>query len=317
MNLRLNLSLAVLLLSTCTLQAGVLNAPQPSGTAALTEVHALLQAGKLAEAETSLRSYLAAGASSAEAHFLLGYTLFREQKAAQSLREYTAGARLQRPSADDLKIVSFDYVLLGDYADADKWMSMVVSETPLDAHAWYLLGRTKYNENRFTEAINCFTHALAITPRDAKAENNLGLAYEGLNRNTDALNAYKQAVKWQQGAPEKSAQPYMNLGTLLIEELHTPEALPYLQQAVVLAPENPKAHEQLARAYQDLQMPEQAEQELKKAIELAPRASALHFKLGQIYRKLGLKQEAQAQFAICGRLDSTHSSVETPNPAAQ
>lgn len=281
----------------------------------LTQARSLLRAGDLAKANTILTSFLAQHINSAEAHFLLGYTLFLQQKPAQSLEQYTAGARNQQPSPDDLKIVSFDYVLLGDYTDADKWLSMVVSETPQDAHAWYLLGRAKYNENRFADAIDCFTHALRLNPHDVKSENNLGLSYQGLNRIEDARKAYTTAVQWQQDAPAKSGQPYLNLGVLLTEQGHPEQALPYLQQAATLEPANPKIHEQLGRAYQTLQMLPQAEKELKEAVGLAPNVSALHFRLGQIYQHLGLKQEAQNEFAVCAKLNSTHSSIDTPNPA--
>jgi Flp pilus assembly protein TadD, contains TPR repeats len=274
-----------------------------------------MQAGDLAKANATLTSYLADHVNSAEAHFLLGYVLFLQQKPKESLEQFTAGARSQRPSPNDLKIVSFDYVLLGDYTDADKWLSMVVAETPQDAHAWYLLGRAKYNENRFADAIDCFTHALRLKPHDVKSENNLGLSYEGLNRIEDARKSYELAVQWEQDAAGKSGQPYLNLGILLTEQGHPDQALHYLQQAATLEPANPKAHEQLGRAYQTLQMLPQAEKELKEAVSLAPNVSALHFRLGQIYQHLGLKPEAQSEFAACAKLNSTHSSIDTPNPA--
>jgi tetratricopeptide (TPR) repeat protein len=281
----------------------------------LAQARTLLQAGDLVKAESSLRSYLTQHIDSAEAHFLLGYTLFLEQKPAESLEQYTAGARNQRPSPGDLKIVSFDYVLLGDYTDADKWLSIVVAETPEDAHAWYLLGRAKYNENHFAQAIDCFTHALSLNPRDVKSENNLGLSYQGLNRIDDAQKAYLLAIQWQQDAAAKSGQPYLNLGILLTERGQPAQGLPYLQQAAKLEPANPKAHEQLGRAYQILNMLPQAEEELKRAVDLSPNVSALHFRLGQIYQHLGRKQEAEEEFAVCAKLNSTHSSEDTPNPA--
>lgn len=295
-----------------------INAQQPlakENNDSLKQARALLQAGELIKADSTLRSYLAQHIDSAEAHFLLGYALFLEQKPKESLEQYTAGARDQRPSPEDFKIVSFDYVLLGDYADADKWLSVVVAETPQDAHAWYLLGRAKYNENHFAEAIDSFLHALQLNPHDVKSENNLGLSYEGLNRADEAQKAYTLAIQWQQADAIKSAQPYLNMGILLIEQGQPKQALPYLQQATTLEATNPKAHEQLGRAYQVLEMLPQAEAEMKKAIELAPNVSALHFRLGQIYQHLGLKQEAQQEFATCAKLNSTHSSIDTPNPA--
>jgi Tfp pilus assembly protein PilF len=75
--------------------------------------------------------------------------------------------------------------------------------------------------------------------------------------------------------------------------------------------------EQLGRAYNLLNMPDKAQRELEQAVALAPEVSGLHFMLGQIYRRQGMQKEAKQQFEICARLNSTHSSVETPNPAAQ
>jgi tetratricopeptide (TPR) repeat protein len=313
MNFRLAFAPIVLLLLCETLSAQQRLA-QADGTS-LDQARQSLQAGNLAKANATLKSYLTDHINSAEAHFLLGRTLFLQQKPTESLEQYTAGARTQHPSPDDLKIVSFDYVLLGDYADADKWLSAVVAETPQDDHAWYLLGRAQYNENHFADAIQSFNKALRLKPRDLKSENNLGLSYEGLNRIEEARTAYQLAIQWEQDAAVKSGQPYLNLGILLTEQGHPDQALPNLQQAAILEPANPKAHEQLGRAYQTLQMLPQAEKELKVAVELAPKVSALHFRLGQIYQHLGRKQEAQNEFAVCAKLNSTHSSIDTPNPA--
>jgi tetratricopeptide (TPR) repeat protein len=283
----------------------------------LQSIHSLLEAAQFAQADKALRAYLEKNPSSADGHFLLGYTLFREQRAKDSLAEFTEGSKFAHPQASDLKIVAADYVVLGDFADADKWLSFVTNETPQDAEAWYLLGRTKYNENRFDEAIQCFQRTLSLRANDIKAENNLGLSYQGLNRLDEAKRAFENAISWQKDSPVKDAQPYLNMGILLADQDQPSQALPYLQQAVDLAPHNPKAREQLGRVYDLLKVPDKAEQELEQAVALAPDVSALHFKLGQIYRRQGKRQLAQQQFDICAKLNSAHSSTETPNPARQ
>jgi tetratricopeptide (TPR) repeat protein len=294
------------------------DAPQnTSQSDTLPNVHPLLEAGQFAESEKILRAYLDNHLQSSDAHFLLGYTLFREQRAKDSLAEFTAGARFEQPQPSDLKIVAADYVMLGDYTDADKWLTYLTNQTPQDAEAWYLLGRAKYNENRFEEAIACFERTLALRPRDVKAKDNLGLSYQGLNRIEEAKAAYETAISWQKDTPAKDAQPYLNMGALLIDQDQPSQALPHLEQAATLAPRNPKVHEQLGRAYDALNMPAKAQHELEQAVALAPDASGLHFKLGQIYRRLGMRQQAKQQFDICAKLDSTHSSVATPNPATQ
>ena len=283
----------------------------------LESVHALLDAGQLTAAEAALRAYLEKNPSSADGHFLLGYTLFREQRAKDSLAEISEGSKFAHPQASDLKIVAADYVVLGDLVDADKWLTTVTQETPNDADAWYLLGRTKYNENRFEEAIQAFQRSLALRTNDIRSEDNLGLSYQGLNRLDEAKKAFENAILWQKDSPLKDAQPYLNMGTLLADQDQPSLALSFLQQSAELAPHNPKVREELGRVYDMLKMSDKAEGELEQAIALAPDVAALHYKLGQIYRRQGKQQLAQQQFDICTKLNSTHSSNETPNPAKQ
>jgi tetratricopeptide (TPR) repeat protein len=279
----------------------------------LASARALLTAGKLAESETVLRTQLITSPSSAEAHFLLGYVLFREQKAKDSLAEFTAGAQFQRPRAGDLKVVASDYVILGDYTDADKWFSAVVAETPDDADAWYLLGRTRYNENDFAAGVSNLEHALTLRPKFVEAENNLGLCLKELGYAEKAQAAFQSAIEWQGSTPE-DPQPFLNLGTLLASQHHTEPAISLLTEAARLSPSNPKIHEALGDVYGAQQDLPKAQSEFEKAISLAQDIAALHFKLGQVYRKEGQLESAQHEFAICAKLNGTHSSEETPNP---
>lgn len=277
------------------------------------QARSLLDAGKVEEPESILRAYIAKNPSSADAHFLLGYALFRNQKPTESLAEFTAGAKFRRPRADELKIVAGDYVMLSDFSDADKWFSQVVSETPNDADAWYLLGRTKYNENEFAAAISSFEHALNLHPRYVEAENNIGLCWKELNDHDKARAAFQAAIDWQ-GETPVDAQPFLNLGTLLADNNQGADALPYLAKAVGLSPKNPAVHEELGKVYLAMNKLPEAQAELEQAVTLSPDTSALHYKLAQVFRKEGLQDRAQQEFAICEKLNGAHSSAKTPNP---
>jgi tetratricopeptide (TPR) repeat protein len=324
----------------------------------LDAARSLLQQGKIDEADVATREFLQKNPDSGDAHFFLGYILFREiqshgtnestlnypasgselkfreEKAKASLAEYTEGARHQIPSAADLNVVAFDYVLLADYPDADKWMTRSVERNPNDSEARYTLGRIKYAENRFDEAIQAFQQCLTLDPKSAKAEDNLGLSYEGLGKKDDAIAAYKQAIEWQaqgtqkrgsqelssqehsaQGhAPEKTDEPFIDLGSLLLDEDRAADALPYLQQAAAMAPQDAKSHERLGKAYSHLNQLPQAQSELEKAVALAPDVASLHFMLGQVYRKEGLMDKAKIELKRTEELNGTHSSDKTPGP---
>src|ERR1022692_50265 len=120
-------------------------APDP----ALVDAQSLVDAGKLREAEGSTRRYLEIHQGSADAHYLLGYILFREGNPKASLSEYSAGARYRAPSALDLETIGGNYFLMEDYAAADRWLTKSLELAPNDAHARYYLARAKYNRKRF------------------------------------------------------------------------------------------------------------------------------------------------------------------------
>jgi tetratricopeptide (TPR) repeat protein len=274
----------------------------------LAHAQSLLEMGQLADAENAARQYLSDHPNSADAHYLLGVMLFKQAKAKDSLAEYTQGAKYRTPSAFDLKVVACDYVLIEDYSDADKWFTKSVEWEPKDWQAWYYLGRAKYNENRFEEAIQAFEKCLKLDAKNVKAEDNLGLSYAGLGRTEEALEAYRTAIAWQAQAGSKYPGPLIDLGSALIETNHPEEAIPYLQQADGISPEDFTVHRELGKAYLRLEETKKAQAELEKAIELAPQNAPLHFMLGQVYRKEGRSDKAKAEFDRCAALNEAEKS---------
>src|ERR1022692_2691639 len=220
----------------------------------------------------------------------------KQAKAKASLAEYTEGAKYRVPSAFELNVVAFDYILLGDYADADKWLTRALQSTPEDTEGWYYLGRTKYNENRFEEAIKAFQRCLKTDPASLRAQYNLGLAYQGLGRTEDAAAAFRTAIAWQQHKLNQDPEPFIDLGSLMLDENQSQDALPYLLRAVAISPQEFRAHEQLGRAFEHLDQLQKAQTEFEKAVALAPQNARLHYVLGQVYRKEGLAEKAKLEF---------------------
>jgi Flp pilus assembly protein TadD len=307
-----SLLLVVLGNSWICAQQPVLSDPRPTapgGETTLKGVQSLLDAGKFHEAEGALRTYLADNDLSATAHAMLAYTLLRENKPADSLKEYTRAASMEKPSATTLQRVGQDYVLLGDWADADKWTLRAVQMNPSDADGWYSLGRIRYSEQRFSDALSCFQQVLKLSPKNVKAENNLGLAYEAMNQVDAAMGAYRQAIEWQNQGPrdQLSEEPLLNLGVVLLHRNELTEAEGLLTKAAVLAPKDPRIHEQLGHLYMQKADYGPAEHELQQACQLDPKNSSLHFLLGQAYRHLGKLQEAKAEFAASAQLSNASS----------
>jgi tetratricopeptide (TPR) repeat protein len=302
----------------------------------LATAESLIEKGQLNEAEAAVRQELKIAPDAPAAHFLLGYILYREiqtqakridpdpnaiyaapgkslielreKNAKESLAEFTTGARYRTPSAFDLKIVAMDYVLLGDFIDADKWLTRSLELNPTDSDGWYQLGRTKYNENRFPEAIDTFKKCLAIDATNVKAEENLGLSYAGLGDVPEAIKAYQTAIDWQASFVGKDAEAYFALGTLLLDQNRSADAIPVLIQATQIAPSVSQGHELLGKAYLQTQDLLKAQTELEEAVKLSPDTARLHYILGQVYRKEGLTAKAKAEFDRCAALEGAPRS---------
>lgn len=302
----------------------------------LAEAESLMKQGKLNDAEVAVRQDLQLVPDSASAHFLLGYILYkkiqteakrvapdpnavyaaptkslielREKNARESLIEFTVGARYRTPSAFDLKIVALDYILLGDFVDADKWLTRSLQWNPTDSDGWYELGRTKYNENRFVEAIDSFKKCLAIDTTNVKGEENLGLSYAALGDVAEAIKAYQTAIEWQASSATKDVEAYFALANVLLDQNRPADAIPVLIQATQFAPTVSQGHELLGKAYFHAHELPKAQAELEEAVKLSPDIVRLHYTLGQVYEKQGFTAKAKAEFDRCATLQRANSS---------
>ena len=283
-------------------------------TPELFRARTLLAQGNVQDAENAAREYVSAHKDSADGHYLLGLILFRKADARESLAEYTQGAKYRTPSAFDLLIVGSDYVELGDYADADRWFSKSLEFNPDDVRAWYYLGRAKYNENRFEEAIAAFQRCLQLDPKHVKAEDNLGLSYQAVQRTEEAKQAFRNAIAWQGETPTQSG-PFIDMGALLIESDQAGDAVPYLEKGVAISPDEQRAHLQLGKAYLKLNRLPDAQRQLEAAEDLTPGNAPVHYMLGQVYRKEGLSERARQEFARYNDLNGNHSTSE-PEPGS-
>jgi tetratricopeptide (TPR) repeat protein len=290
--------------------------PVPPEAANLPEIQALLNRDDWPAAERQCREILSTNSSSADAHYLLGYTLYREGKAVDSLHAYTAAAALRRPQAADLMAVAADYVLLLDYNDADIWFTKATEWNPGDVLGWYYRGRAEYKREKYADALAAFQKALSLDPKNPRIADNLGLTFEMLGDTEKAKDAFLSAIQMETSNPSGYSLPYLNLGMLLISNNDLHGGLPLLERAVAMSPANPKAHEELARAYQQKGDYAASESELHAALAEAPDVPSLHFLLGRVYEKEGMSKKAEEEFQRTAALYAKQASSEVPDRVA-
>src|SRR5580692_2397775 len=276
---------------------------EPGKTAAtLYRGKSLVNLGQFAAAATPLEKYRETHPQSDDAAYLLAYVRFRQDKPKESLQLFTAAARLKDPTADDLKVVALDYVLLADYDDAARYLEESLAMDPGNLEARYHLGRVRYQQNRFDLAVAAFEEVLRRDPNNVKAEDNLGLSLEAKNEVDAALAAYRKSVTLDENLSAHNAQPYLDLGTLLTKSGRPEDAISPLLRASTIAPDSSKTHYQLAKAYFDLNRFDEARQQAERAIALDPSDSSDHYLLGRIYQRSGKSEQSQEQFRITEKL---------------
>ncbi len=272
---------------------------QPGATDALLyEGKCLINLGHFKDADTIIRSYIAAHPQSEDGAYLVAYVLFREDKPKESLALYTSAGKIKPPTADDLKIVALDYVLLNDFSDAGRYLDIALKLEPNNLEARYHLGRVRYEQNRFDEAIAAFQEVLKHDPNNVKAEDNLGLSFEAKNETDQAISGYRKAIEFDTSAKAHTEQPYLDLGTLLIKLNQPEKAVPVLSRAAEINPKSSKVRYQLGKAYFDTNRLPDARNEAEKAASLNPDDVPTHYLLGKIYQRLGKSDLAAQQFKL-------------------
>lgn len=270
----------------------------------------LINLGQFDDAAVALQKYREKHSNSEDAVYLLAYVRFRENQPEDSLQLFTDAAKLRNPTADDLKIVALDYVLLADYDDAAHYLEIALNMDPANQEARYHLGRVRYQQNRFDLAIVAFQEVLRRDPGNLKAQNNLGLSFDAENKTDQAIEAYQKAIALDSAASVHSEQPYLNLGMLFAKSNRLDRAIPMLLRASEISPKAGKVHYELAKAYFSLNRLEDAQREGEQAVTLAPGEGPNHYLLGRVYQRLGRAELAAQQFRKTD--DLIHKSDASP-----
>ena len=208
----------------------------------------------------------------------------------------------QPEGGETRKIAGLARFMLGDRASAEADLRKAAALLPLDSDAQYYLGRVYYEGSKLTLALESLREAVRLAPGSVKAHNHLGQTLEGLTRFEEAKQAYREAIRLEQEGPERSEWPYYNLGTLLLAEGQTDEAVSSLERSLDRNPSSVQTRTRLGAAYGAAGRPADATAQLRAVIEAEPGNADAHYHLGRVLMKLGEEADARKHLGLFERL---------------
>lgn len=160
---------------------------------------------------------------------------------------------------------------------------------PLLPDACYYLGRALYSVNQFQAAVEPLRKAVRVDMVKSRAEAALGEAYEALGETEAAEEYFRWAIARHDRAHERAVLAYARF---LTRQGRTGESVQLLKETLREYPKSGEAHFQMARALLQLDRVPEAAPFGEKALALAPGNPQWALLLARIYRRMGKEQEA-------------------------
>ena len=121
--------------------------------------------------------------------------------------------------------IASDYILIEDYTDAVRWLTLVTQRAPTMELAWYMLGLTEYNANHHAGAERAFLAVCGSIHVMCTPSTTWICRTSRCNRPEDAIAAYKEAISWLQDVAVKTSIPISIV--VCCCGIHVAEALPW------------------------------------------------------------------------------------------
>jgi tetratricopeptide (TPR) repeat protein len=238
---------------------------------------ALLQQGKLAEAERIYREVLQQQPHHFDALHLLGLVALQTRRTERGVELITKAIELSPNVAAAHCNLGMGLNELKRHEEALASFDKAIALKPDFAEAYNNRGMVLENLNRHEEALANCDKAVVLKPDHAKAYYNRGNALNDLKRHNEALASFDEAIALK---PD-FAEAYNNRGLTLNEIKRHEEALVSCDKAITLKPDFAGAYHNRGLALNELKRHEEALASYDKAIALKP-------EFGDAYRNQSL-----------------------------
>ena len=254
--------------------------------------------GRFEAAVAPLNAALAAQPSSIQARTLLGLSYYGAKQFAEASKHLGLAAKADPDNTQLRQVLAQSCLWAKKFDCALEEFRLIAQHDPNSAAAHVLMGEALDGLGKTAEAIAEFQEAIKAAPQEPNVHFGLGYLHWKLKQydeaeidfkaelsvdpgNAQAL-AYLGDVAMKKNDPETALTflnkaiasrkdiriAYLDLGAILSQQGHHPEAIVALQRAVELDPEQPDAHFRLGRVYQASGDEAAAQKEFAKVREL-------------------------------------------------
>jgi serine/threonine protein kinase/Flp pilus assembly protein TadD len=214
-------------------------------------------AGRVADAEAAFKKAIVLRPDNWDGYNGLGVFYDRHNRYDEAITQLRHAIDLTPDNARVYLNLAAVYIDSGDtkrFPEAERVLKKSIELSP-SYPAYANLGYLYVQEQKFAEAVPIMEKALQLSDNDFLVWGNLMLAYKGLgNEEKAAVARDHELALLEQAAHAKprdgEIQSY--LGVLYAQKKLRDKALPHLQTALLLAPDNPVVLENVGEAYEEL-----------------------------------------------------------------
>src|SRR2546426_937101 len=283
---------------------GAIEASADSDRALLRLAVVYLRKGQFQKGVDTVRTLLAQKPMHAQARQLLGKLYFSMNRFEAAALELQEAQRLAPDDSETAITLAFTYLRQRQLEKAQKIFAAVLQQHGESPQIHIMFGAAYRETEYVNEAVAEFKRAVALNAGYPRLHYYMALAYlsqEGSHAIPQALAELADEIR--RHADEYSAH-YL-AGLIYVQERKLEEALPYLEKATNLEPENPDAALYLGQALYLLDRMDRAVPVLQKSIALTKdpsrnqyQVAKAHYLLGQFFNRQGKDEEAKQHLAL-------------------
>ena len=150
------------------------------------------------------------------------------------------------------------------------------------ARNYLSLGFVFFERGYFEQAQLYFQQALKDNPESAEALYGLGSAYLQQQKTSDARECFERVLQLHSGYPGTLPNAWNNLGILAARQGNTDLAIQHFERALQIDPDHSIALQNLGNAYRQKKDWPQAKRALEKALSLNPDDAETNYSLGNV-----------------------------------